>query len=62
MRNAYGDRCYGRFKRFEDGRESVDDDGYGAHVTKANEIVRSDRRLTVREIAESYYISVGFVS
>ncbi|KAL4149442.1 hypothetical protein QTP88_003392 [Uroleucon formosanum] len=56
LQNAYGDQCLGRtqcydwFKRFKDGRESVDDDPRSgrpststddAHVTKVNEIVRS---------------------
>jgi len=67
MQNAYGDQslgrtqCYDWFKRFKGGRESVDDDPRsgrpststdGAHVTRVSEIVRSNRRLTVREIAE----------
>ena len=51
---------------FKDGRESVENDlrsgrpltsSDDAHVTK--EIVRSNRRLTVREIAEDCNISVG---
>ncbi|KAE9542487.1 hypothetical protein AGLY_003348 [Aphis glycines] len=74
MQNAYGDQCLGRtqcydwFKRFKNGRESVDDDPCSgrpststddAHVTEFNAIVRSNRRLTVREIAEDCNISVG---
>jgi len=75
MQNAYGDqclwrtRCYDRFKRFKDGRKSVDDDDPrlerpststdGAHVTKVSATVRSNRRLTVREIAEDRNISIG---
>jgi len=48
MRNANGDRCLGRPSTSTD----------CAHVTKVNEIVRSNRRLTVREIAEDCNISV----
>jgi len=56
------------FKRFKDGREPVDDDPRsvrpststdGTRVTKVNEIVRINRRLTVREIAENCNIPVG---
>jgi len=63
LRNAYGDRCLGRTQYYdwlEDGRESVDGDPRlgrpststdDARVTKVNETERSNRRLTVREIA-----------
>ena len=55
LQNAHGDQrlgrtqCYDWYKRFKDGRESVDDDPSSgrpltstddAHVTKVNEIVR----------------------
>ena len=59
LQNSYGaqclgcTRCYDWFKRLKDGRESVDDNPRSgrpststddAHVTKVNEIVRSNRR------------------
>ena len=62
VQNAYGEQCLGRtqcydqFKRFKDGRESVDDDPRSgrpststdyAHAKKVNEIVRSNRRFTI---------------
>ena len=74
MQNDYDDRCLGRtrrhdwFERFKDCRESVDDDPrsgrpststHDAHMTKVMEIVRSNSRLTVREIPEDCNISVG---
>jgi len=74
MQNAYGDqclgctRCYDWFGRYKHGRQSVDDDSRsgrpstltdGARVIKVNEIVRSNRRLTARDIAEDRNISVG---
>jgi len=49
MRNAYGNRCLGRtlcydwFKRFKDGRESVDDDVDVNKRCSCDEIVRSNR-------------------
>jgi hypothetical protein len=59
MKNVYGDQCMSRapchewFKRLKDGRQSIHggrpptscDD---AHVAQVREIVRSNRRLTVR--------------
>jgi hypothetical protein len=53
-------RCYEWFKRFKDGRQSTHDEPLlgrpstscdDAHVAQVREIVRSNRRLTVREIA-----------
>jgi hypothetical protein len=74
MKNVYGNQCMSRtccyecFKRFKDSLHSTrdeprlgrlstscDDD----HVAQVREIVRSDRRLTVREIAEECSISIG---
>jgi hypothetical protein len=67
MKNVYGDQCmsrtccYERFKRFKDswclGRPSLSYDG--AHVAQVCEIVHSNRRLTVQEIAEECNMSVG---
>lgn len=75
MQNTYGDQClehthyYNRCKRFKDSRESIIDDDSrserpltstdGAHVTKVNKTKRSNRRLTLRKIAEDCNISVG---
>jgi predicted DNA-binding protein YlxM (UPF0122 family) len=46
---------YERFKRLERPSTSCD----GAHVVQVREILRSNRRLTVREIAEECNISIG---
>jgi len=52
MQSAYGDQCCDWFKRLKDGQDSVDDDSRsgrpstsidGTHVTKGNEIERSNR-------------------
>jgi hypothetical protein len=76
MQNVYDDQClgrtqcYDRFKRFKDGRKSVDDDPRSgrpststddARMTKVNEILRSNRRLIVREIVEDCNISVSSI-
>jgi hypothetical protein len=73
-KNIYGDQCMSRthcyewFKRFKDGRQSTHDEPHlgqssmscdGAHVVQVREIVRSNRRLTVRETAEECNISTG---
>ena len=61
-------QCYEWFKRFQEGRASVDevprpgrhststDDG---HVQMVRHVIRANRRLTVREVAEEVDISVG---
>jgi transposase len=74
LKQVYGDQCVGRtqcyewFKRFKDGRKSTDDDPrlgrpststHAVHVAQVRAVVRSNRRLTVREIAEECNISVG---
>jgi hypothetical protein len=71
---VYGDqcmsrtRCYERFKRFKDGRQSTHDEPRlgrlstscdDAHVAQVREIVRSNRRLTAREIAEECNVLIG---
>jgi hypothetical protein len=76
MRNVYGDqcmnctRCYEWFKRFKDGQQSTHDvtclgrpsmSCDDAHVAQVREIVRSNRRLTVRKIAEGCNISQDHV-
>jgi hypothetical protein len=73
MRNVYGDqcmshtRCYKWFKGVKDGLQSTHEPCLGrpskscddAHVLEAREIVRSNRRFTVRDIAEECNISIG---
>jgi transposase len=63
-----GTRCYEWFKRYKDGRKSTYDEPRlgrpstscnDAHVMQVREIMRSNRRLTVREIAEDCNISIG---
>jgi hypothetical protein len=60
-------QCYEWFKRFKDGRQSTDDDPRpgrpststdAIHVAQVRAFVRSNRRLTVWEIAEECNISV----
>jgi hypothetical protein len=74
MENVYGDqctshtRCYEWFKRFKDGQQSIHDEPRlgrpstscdDAHVAQVCEIVRSNRHLTLWEIAEECNISIG---
>ena len=74
IRTVYGDdslsrtQCYEWFRRFKEGRESVEDDHRSGrpststddfHVNQVNELVRSNRRLTVREMADDCDISFG---
>jgi hypothetical protein len=73
MNNVYGDqcmshkRCYEWFKQFKDCRQWTHDEPLlglpssscdDAHVAQVCEIVRSNCRLTVREIAEECNISI----
>jgi transposase len=74
MKNIYGDQYMGRtryyewFKRFKDGWQSTRNEPRlgrpstscdDAHVEQVLEIVHSNRRLTVRAIAELCNISIG---
>ncbi|GFT89290.1 protein GVQW3 [Trichonephila clavipes] len=74
MKTAFGDEVISRarvfewFRPFKEGRQSVNSDPRsGRPSTSRNEdkiaqvkaVVRSDRRLTVREIAQECHISVG---
>jgi hypothetical protein len=75
IKNVYSDQrmsrthCYEWFKRFKDGRQStyVDEPRLGrpstscddSHVAQVSEIVLSNSRLTVREIAEECKTSLG---
>ena len=71
---AYGDvamkraTCFRWHKRFKNGRLSVEDDKRSGrpststddpHIDEINTLVRANRRLTVRELAEECGISVG---
>ncbi|GFX58057.1 protein GVQW3 [Trichonephila clavipes] len=74
MKTAFGDEAMSRtrvfewFRRFKEDRQSVNSDSRsGRPSTSRNEdqiaqvkaVLRSDRRLTVREIAQECHISVG---
>ena len=61
---------YKWFERFRNGCESVDDEERSGrpstsktheNVERVSEMIRSNRRLTIREIAEDLYISYGSV-
>ena len=72
LNTAYGDvamkraTCFGWHKRFKNGRVE-DDERSGCrststddpHIDEINTLVRANRRLTVRELAEECGISVG---
>ena len=61
-------QCYEWFKRFQEGRASVDEDPRpgrhststdDGHVQMVRHVIRANRLLTVREVAEEVDISVG---
>ena len=67
LNKIYGDDClsrtqvYGRFKRFKEGREEIGDDQRpgrpstsktDSNIEKVGEIVRQNRRLSIRAVAE----------
>ena len=71
---AYGEsamsktRVYEWYKRFQDGREDVEDDERPGRpststtdktVEKVKEMVMNDRRITIREVADDVGISIG---
>ena len=73
LNTTYGDVamkrtvCFKWHERFKGGRQSIDDDEHPAHlatstddphVGKINTLVRSNQRLTIRELAEECGISV----
>ena len=74
LQTAFEDECLSRskchewFKRFKEGRTSTADDPRSGrptvstdddHVAQVNDLVRSNRRLTIREMAEECNISFG---
>ncbi|XP_046145615.1 protein GVQW3-like [Osmia bicornis bicornis] len=74
LREAFGDECLSRsrchewYGRFKEGRTSSADNPRSgrpttstddAHVAEVNTLVRANRRLTVRELAEECKISFG---
>ncbi|GFW41935.1 protein GVQW3 [Trichonephila clavipes] len=73
MKTAFGDEAMSRvrvfewFRRFKEGRQSVNSDPRSGRPSSRNEdkiaqvkaVVRSNRHLTVREIAQEGHISVG---
>jgi len=74
LQQAYGEDAVGRtqvfdwFRRFKEGRTSVESDPLLGQpsasrneekIAKVRTIIRSNRRLTVREIADDCGISVG---
>ncbi|GFX71171.1 protein GVQW3 [Trichonephila clavipes] len=74
MKTAFGDEAMSRprvfewFRRFKEGRQSVNSDLSSGRpsisrnkdkIAQVKAVVRSDRRLTVRKIAQECHISVG---
>ena len=74
LTKAYGEsamsktRVYEWYKRFQDGREDVEDDERlrrpttpttDENVEKVKEMVINDRRITIREVADDVGISIG---
>ena len=61
-------RVYEWYKRFQDGREDVEDDESpgrpststtNENVEKLKEMVMNDHRITIREVANDVGISIG---
>ena len=61
-------QCYEWFKRFKEGRISVGEDPrpgrpststYDDHVERFLAVIRGNRRLTVREVADEVGVSIG---
>jgi histone-lysine N-methyltransferase SETMAR len=74
LKQAFGNESMGRtqtydwYKRFKDSRISIEDDPCSGlpstltddqHVAQVRSVIRSNQRLTVRELAEECDISLG---
>ena len=74
LTKAYGEsamsktRVYEWYKRFQDGREDVEDDERPGrpststtdeNVEKVKEMVMNDHRVTIREVADDFRKSIG---
>ena len=74
LTKAYGEsamsktRVYEWYKRFQDGREDVEDDGRPGrpsisttdeNVGKVKEMVMNDRQITIKEVADDVGISIS---
>ena len=72
LTKAYGEsdmsktRVYEWYKRFQDGREDVEDDERPGrpsttdeNVEKVKEMIMNDRRITIREVADDIGLSIG---
>lgn len=74
LQKAYGESAmkktsvYEWYKRFQDGREDVEDDERSGrpstsiideNVKKVEKMVMNDRRITIREVADEVGISIG---
>ena len=74
LTKAYGEsamsktRVYECYKRFQDGREDVEDgerpgrprtSTIDENVEKGKEMVMNDRRITIREVADDVGVSIG---
>ena len=73
LKTAFGDKCLSRsnvfvwFDRFKNGRKSVEDDPRPGrpstsktdeNIVKVRDLVRSERRLTIREMSHELNLSV----
>ena len=74
LTKAYGEsamsktRVYEWYKRFQNGREDVEDDERPGrpststtdeNVEKVKEMVMNDRQITIREVVDDFDISIG---
>ena len=74
LTKAYGESAMSKtrvsewYKRFQDGREAVEDDERPGrpststtdeNVEKVKEMVMNDRRITIRAVADDFGISIG---
>lgn len=74
LNTAYGDvalkrtACFKWHKRFKGGRQSIEDDerpgrpltsNHDPKIDKINTLVRANRRLTIRELAEECGLSIA---